>query len=268
MRADRCCSYSDNDEDDLRHDYDIREEGRVHRGSLPGADQPEFWRPGVSILTMHPLSADQIYSVVEALRKATGRMLEDEVYALVHMFATWVADLPASERNHHSRPFGLLDHSLDVAFRFIAWAAQSATVDAFRSRWLFVGVGLALFHDIGKLRDLHVDDPRSGEVWDPFAEPVTHFRFRHGRSISGVDDFSWRPQRGAHTHDEDLFRLVDLILPPDFTPAFRRDLRSGLNAVACRSPKRLEGYPYPLPYLSVAVRQADQESASLRGVSR
>src|SRR5687767_11077522 len=63
MPAYRCCSHSDNEEDDPRHDYDIREEGRVHQGSLPGADQPVFWRPGVSILTMHPLSVDQIYSI-------------------------------------------------------------------------------------------------------------------------------------------------------------------------------------------------------------
>jgi hypothetical protein len=268
MRSAGGWSYTHDKEDDPRIEYDVREEGWAHHDALPGADRPEFWRPGGSILVTRSSCLALLDGIVESLRQATGRFLEEEVYLIVRALATWAADLPASERNHHARPFGLLDHSLDVAHRFIAWAARSRTVDAFRRRWLFVGVSLALFHDIGKLRDLLVEDPASREVWDPFVEPVTHFRLRHDRPSVGVEDSSWRPGRGAHTHDEDLYRLVDVVLPPDFTPAFRRDLLNGLYAVACRSPKRLEGYPWPLPYLSVAVRHADGESASFRGVSR
>lgn len=268
MRPASYRSFSHDEDDDPGDDYDVREEGWFHRGALPGADRPEFWRPGGSILATRSPCLALIDGIVEALRQATGRILEEEVYLMARALATWAADLPASERNHHARPFGLLDHSLDVAHRFIAWAARSRTVEAFHGRWLFVGVSLALFHDIGKLRDLQVEDPTTGEVWDPFAEPVTHFRLRHDRPSVGAEDSSWRSGRGAHTHDEDLFRLIDLVLPPDFSRAFRRDLLNGVYAVACRSPKRLEGYRWPMPYLSVAVRHADQESASFRGVSR
>lgn len=268
MRSTAGWSYSRDKEDDPRAEYQVREEGWVHGGALPGADRLEFWRPGGSILVTRSPCLALIHSIVESLRQATGKIFEEEFYLIVRALATWAADLPASERNHHARPFGLLDHSLDVAHRFIGWAARSHTVEAFRSRWLFVGVSLALFHDIGKLRDVQVEDPTTDEVWDPFLEPVTHFRLRHDHPSVGAKDSSWRPGRGAHTHDEDLFRLVDVILPPDYTPAFRRDLLNGLYALACRSPKRLEAYPWPLPYLSVAVRHADQVSASLRGVSR
>ena len=262
------CDGWQNEEDDPRDDYDITEEGRVHPSSLSGSDQADFWEPGELLLRSQPRLEDHIDGIVLSLSQATGCGFANEIGALSRALATWVADLPASERNHHSAPFGLLEHSLDAAHRFISWAARSQTVDALRSRWLVVGVTLALFHDVGKLRDLEVAEPVHGELWEPLCEPVTHFRASHQLPQWGRRDFDWLPGRGAHTHDQDAFKLVDTILPPDFTPAFRRDLRSGMEAIGCCSPKGLEDYPWPLPYLSVAVRHADRESASFREVSR
>ena len=129
-----CCSSSHNEEDDPRDDYDIREEGRVHRAAPPGADQAVFWQPGHELLRSLPRLEDRIDRIVGSLYLATGSGHVNEIGDLSRALATWAADLPASERNHHAAPFGLLEHSLDAAQRFITWAARSRTVDALRSR--------------------------------------------------------------------------------------------------------------------------------------
>jgi hypothetical protein len=260
--------WESNGEEDPRDDYDFLDLARAKGAPDRKSANSNYWIPGHLIRTSHPRFDDREFDFVQSLYKATGDGNANLVGSLVLVVGTWVGDLPASQRNHHASPFGLLHHSLDTAARFVAWASRSRSSDTLRNRWLVVGATTAFLHDIGKILDVEVTDPGSRELWDPRREALTHFRARHRVPHWGRRDFRWRPSRGAHGHDVDPFALVDAILPLDYTPAFRRDLREVFEALGCRSPRNLDGYPWPLPYLSVAIRQADRESASFGGLSR
>jgi hypothetical protein len=253
------------DGEDRRTPYDILEPDRTRLWGAPGGTGSPLWRPGLLLLDSDQLLDDRVDCIVENSYQATGDGHADVIHYLAAALAAWAADLPGSERNHHRAPFGLLDHSLDTAARFMGWAARSPSEDAVRTRWLAVGMALALFHDVGKLGDFTVTAPAGGERWDPFREPLTAFRARHRLPYWNVRDYRWTRGRGAHGHDTRAVDLVDTILPADFTAPFRRDLRAAFEALGCRSPERLKEYPWPLPCLSMVVRRCDRESASFGG---
>ena len=203
--------------------------------------------------------------------------VQNTIYLLLERLTAWVVDLPASERSHHRVPFGLIDHSLDTAVRLVRGIEQrlkneSGTVHCThpmrsrdpinaRLRWYPVGVGLALFHDIGKVVDFTVLDPRSGQKWDPYKEPLGLFRTRHGSPMWGNRDYRWIRGRGAKGHDE---RVVDLgmgMLPPGFSRDFQRDLRDGLDHCLCRPFRELGEFTSPFGYFIKLVRDADSASA-------
>src|SRR5260221_2077521 len=72
-------------------------------------------RLGEEILEATPerrSSRDAIRSVLLGVDRAERHERVDRVLV---RFALYVGDLPASESNHHARPFGLFDHSLEVA---------------------------------------------------------------------------------------------------------------------------------------------------------
>ena len=102
-------------------------------------------------------------------------------------FALYVVDLPASKKDHHSGPFGLLDHSLEVASE----TAMGLTSPAFRisadplvdyrerPAWIYAGVIAALGHDLGRrnfrLRQQHQHRDRDAD-------------HRLGRAAGGGED--------------------------------------------------------------------------------
>ena len=72
---------------------------------------------------------------VQALSRLTGHSEEKFMGELVGKFALWVMDLPASGRYHHPGPFGLLEHSGEVA---------AETVRDLEVRWCREGGGSVL----------------------------------------------------------------------------------------------------------------------------
>ncbi len=255
----------DSEGEDRRTPYDILDPDPIRLWDTPRGMSSPLWKPGYLLLDSNRRLDYRFTCIIENCFRATGDGHADVIHCLAAALATWAADLPGSERNHHRAPFGLLDHSLDTAACFMGWAARSQSEDPTRTRWLLVGMGLALFHDVGKLGDFTVTAPHGGERWDPFREPLTGFRARHGLPCWNVRDYRWTRGRGAHGHDTRAVDLVETILPADFTAPFRRDLREAMQALGCRSPERLKEYPWPLPCLSVAVRRCDRESASFGG---
>ena len=73
--------------------------------------------------------------------------------------------LPASQRHHHAYPGGLLEHSVDVAWRVFRQSSDSAVEDS-------LATVAALFHDIGKLQAY-----REEGGYTPSGEQVRHDQF-------------------------------------------------------------------------------------------
>jgi hypothetical protein len=118
-----------------------------------------------------------------------------------------VGDLPASADHHHSEPYGLLRHSLEVALKMlgefegtlIMEKRPDGSVDCFQSardrpRWQYMCFLAALCHDLGKLLDM---DVREGERrWWPLAENYAAF-YRKAKTRPVL---RWRKDRvrGGH----------------------------------------------------------------------
>jgi hypothetical protein len=135
-------------------------------------------------------------------------------------------ELPASERHHHSWPFGLIEHSLEVALGTLAAIADAARRSNLVAPLVAPTLTVALLHDLGKV----------------FA-------------VDGSDR-TWRRGRGFLGHP-DQAELILTLTPPEWAVpvkaiAERYDSRF-------RRP-RLPEEP-PLDYLADAIARADGQSA-------
>jgi hypothetical protein len=178
----------------------------------PGAWRPEFKED-------HPVSKVLSQAIVADVRQLTGVDDPAAVRAPLEAFARWVGPLPASERNHHARGFGLLHHSLKVAWLFLShlWVRPEnrrrvqELPDQDRRAWILAGMAAALLHDCGKLFDMAVTALPSGKIWNPLAEALTEFVSRNGdirvQFVAG---------RGLRGHEAKGRALVPVILPPSF----------------------------------------------------
>ena len=106
---------------------------------------------------------------------------------LLRSVAEWCQAFPASESHHHARPFGLLDHTLEVATLalrlrrgvLLPEGASAETIAQLQDRWTYAVLAAALIHDLGKPAidqavTLFARGRPTGETWNPWAGPVTH----------------------------------------------------------------------------------------------
>lgn len=164
-------------------------------------------------------------------------------------FVPLIQDLPASEHHHHSWPSGLLDHSLEVALgtlsRILAAAGRAEAVAQLAAPTLVV----ALFHDLGKLFHVLVEDSTSGRRWNPLIETLAAFR-------AGQDPVTWRAGRGFAVHFGQS-HLVQMLTPPDWTrTVVALSERYGSRFRTPRMPQSP-----PLDFLVDAISRADGQSA-------
>jgi hypothetical protein len=153
------------------------------RKSRPSAGgQGEGLDPG--ILSPDRLSrVHRIGSLLSDLSEEENRQL---VWGLVRRFARRVFDLPASEAGHHGRPWGLLDHSLEVAeyalrgsigATFLRSVAEPPeTLEFRRPRLRYASFAFGLLHDVGQMLVPRIR--RGAERWNPFAEDLADFTAR------------------------------------------------------------------------------------------
>ena len=178
-----------------------------------------LFRPPLTPLTATALLAEALETVTPQVTALTAHLAPALVQAvLTPLLARWVAlcwDLPASAAHHHSRPFGLLHHSLEVATHALtafthssAWwrkVPDPATRHRTQERWR-LGTALAgLLHDGGKLFDVTVTltppAPVAPSRWDPLAEPLLAWLVRHQHAGAlPTPTVTWQPGRGTqHT---------------------------------------------------------------------
>lgn len=143
-------------------------------------------------------------NLLSAIPKAQKEIYIDRV---VHRFALYVMDLAASERNHHARPYGLVEHSLEVARLALERAQDQRFVSShdpvvnheMQPRWVYAVFISALLHDVGKVADVVVAAP-DGLVWNPFVEPLAAFYHRHRLAPGEPSRIRYRPGRSLEGH--------------------------------------------------------------------
>ena len=183
------------------------------RGQVPGAVPVAFTLPP----EMHPAKPElglakmpELDPAIEDLiRQVLDRVsltfeARDLATSVIARLRDLVGDLPASADHHHSEPYGLLRHSLEVTLKmlddFESTAGETGSDDCdsatnmFRPVWQFVCFLAGLCHDLGKLMEMDVHDME--RYWCPFNE--TYRKFCHDAKSEPV--FRWRTDRERGRH--------------------------------------------------------------------
>ena len=129
------------------------------------------------------------------------------VMPMLRSVAEWCQAFPASESHHHARPFGLLDHTLEVAILalrlrrgiLLPEGAAAETLAEFQDRWTYAVLASALIHDLAKPAidqtvTLYERGRPIGETWNPWAGPVTQAK-------ADAYQANYRKERRHRLHD-------------------------------------------------------------------
>jgi len=153
-----------------------------------GPTAPAERHPGLPIMAADALLKPRSTAVAE-IQELCGFPKEHFsalVMPLLRSVAEWCQAFPASEAHHHARPFGLLDHTLEVAILalrlrrgiLLPEGATAETLAEYQDRWTYGVLAAALIHDLGKPAidqtvTLYARGRPTGETWNPWAGPVT-----------------------------------------------------------------------------------------------
>jgi hypothetical protein len=262
-----------------------RSAGRGFEGNgaalLPSAEGPlDFWEGRGEEALSWPVSPDVAFRVGKAMAELSGarrsvvqglsrdlaelcgRPEERFLFESVGLFALYIGDLPASERFHHRERFGLLDHSLEVAggmlYEMNEGRAQARTSGHPTSPdeilWARGAMGMGLYHDLGKVFDLEVEDPGSDLEWNPSREPLAFFKRRVGIPFLAPTPLLYRKGRGLERHEERGLALVARLVPVLEEDPLVDFLAQGLRAYVERRWNPPKG---PLQYLTALVSAMD-----------
>jgi hypothetical protein len=156
-----------------------------------------------------------------ALHEAPGFVsLEDGFTTnVLSPLVLWVQDLPADESQHHVHPYGLLDHMLEVALgsvlecipRLQTLVRKGFLPVPFYGQAVRLTAVLGLVHDVSKVFNVEVKDPKTGETWDPMREPLAYFKVRHKLPILHPTDFRFLPGRRLNSHEKKGRGLLPLV---------------------------------------------------------
>jgi hypothetical protein len=195
---------------------------------------------GVQILKESSTRRNYLQGIRDCLTSMTRAQKDDLVDRVFARLALFVFDLPASESNHHSERFGLLDHLLEVAHE----TAKVLTGPAFRVSpepsihhregplWAYAGVIAAIAHDIGKPLDLDLVAPGTSTPWDPRSEPLRVFCERHELSQTSQELWHFHKGRGMSGHERHIPTLLPMVLTPEVEEYLGPRLASVLRALS------------------------------------
>lgn len=176
------------------------------------------------------LSAAQLFEqtgttgLLTAIESKCGLSVEHfrrSVLPVLHAYAEFVQQLPASESHHHAQPGGLLVHALEVAdfaltFRrgqILPKGVAPEDILRLEHRWTYGVFVAALLHDIGKLiADLHVilhgPELKVPQLWTPLSGSMAECG---GTSYSV--DFVGRGERDYPLHAKLPVFLFQRLIP-------------------------------------------------------
>jgi hypothetical protein len=218
----------------------------------------------------------------ERMRDRLEHLTRDEMPDLVDRvlgrLALYVLDLPASERDHHARPFGLLEHSLEVAYGTLAALAGSSfrvspdpLVDhRERPRWIYAAFVGGLAHDLGKTLGIEVRLAGESRPWDPLREPLAAYALRGGKAETGPETWAFRRGRGLEGDADRTGELLGWILTPE-AERYLGDRRAVLEKLfPSRTAAELSRLPEPARTIKAAWGAVDRETsrADLLGSER
>jgi len=186
----------------------------------PGSSEPESpSRTAVRERLASKPSALLIADALERFPELEPGQAHSLVRDVVEEFFFEVMDVGASESYHHATPWGLAEHSLEVAVtalrvarsrHFVGHAAPNPEEEAHRlPRLRYACFLFALYHDLGKILQATVLGP-DRTIHNPFVEPLGAFYDRHGGDECRIE---WREGRGLEDHIQLGSYLVGHILP-------------------------------------------------------
>ena len=225
----------------------------------------ECFQVGLALALENPRLSEASQVAGRSLSRLTKKSEWALIYELMGLLGLWVADLPASERYHHSHPFGLLEHSSEVAATLIRdldarWHSGGGAGilnREERSMWSRVAYVTALLHDVGKVLDVVVCDPRSGAQWDPLLEPLASFKRRLKQEFSASSGFRYRVNRGLNGHEEKGLAVAQVLLAAIPWRGLAPLVLQALSAYVIRNQAPRQEFPVPLGYLILRVHEAD-----------
>src|SRR5689334_8364531 len=97
---------------------------------------------------------DQAGRLLVAAARTFSHCGGDVLTSVLAGFFPLVRDLAASERHHHSWPFGLVEHSLEVALGTLSIISTAAYRSDIVAQLVGPTLTVALLHDLGKVFDV------------------------------------------------------------------------------------------------------------------
>ena len=135
---------------------------------------------GDTLITNYLIIVNRLYSSVPVSREYFDKHYRS---ALVNA-AAYMQAFPASQNHHHCKPYGLIQHSLEISLfasrlskKFIYIDKHESSIAELEDRFQFACFSAALFHDIGKVcTDIEVIYKPSKEddwvIWNPTSGPM------------------------------------------------------------------------------------------------
>lgn len=243
-------------------------EGVRDRNSIRTFPSECVGRVGAGFLLSHPPAMALAHPAVEALSTLTHASEWGFVVGLTGLLYLWVVDLPASERFHHARRFGLIEHSLEVASSAIAnlvrrrrtSIGRDALTPGEQTLWSRVLFALGLFHDVGKAWDVKVQGGRENAVWNPDEEPLAFFRERNGMVMATPTPFRHKRGRGLRGHEALGLAILGRLALEPVGVAVRPFLEAAFRVYHQRDSASIKAFPMPLRYLVGLLMEADRYS--------
>lgn len=242
--------------------------GSALRRHIPGKATTGRWGSPVVDWVLHsnPYRARALQVLEGTVFQVTLMQIDPYMENLLNPLILWFMDLPASESHHHAHPYGLLDHSLEVALLVLAECIPRLMPQDCERRLynqaLRLSVALSLVHDIGKLLNVEVKDKKSGETWNPMREPLAYFKARHELPILEPTEFRFRPGRGLNGHEQKGRNLLPILLHPKIWRSMGRKISKSYEAYTGRYETPTPARPAPLDFIADCVHRADGASAA------
>ncbi|KAA0258251.1 hypothetical protein FHQ18_07610 [Deferribacter autotrophicus] len=166
-------------------------------------------------------SHEQFFVKIDNLLPSYKDVAYKLFYDVIRRFIRKIYDAPASEKHHHSEPFGLLKHSLETVIHALIeqhkilelkYDTHGNLDSQFnlknKERVLYRTAISALFHDAGKMFDFIIRD--GNVVFDPLEDNLLDFKLKYPNC-----ELIWKPNRTKKHEKRNIILLFDILTQQD-----------------------------------------------------